>query len=69
MRLFESLGKLDPPLDPRSVHLEKGDTHDVNDKSRDEGEDALPDLLRVGPQVAQRGVKLRGSDTMIGLGD
>ena len=58
MGLLERRRELETPFDTRSVHLEEGNAHDEDDDASDEGEDAFPDLLSVGPQVADGCVEL-----------
>lgn len=52
-RLVEGAGELDGPLCARAVELEHGDAHDEDDERGDEREDALPELLGLGPQVGR----------------
>jgi hypothetical protein len=49
MTLFESIGKLEPPLDSGFVHLEESDTHDHDDDTGDYRENTFPDLFSLGP--------------------
>ena len=56
--VIESLSQLDTPLDTGSVHLEKGETHDVDEDGGDDTEDPFPKLFTLGPEIAQLGIKL-----------
>ncbi len=56
--LLESRGEFQAPLDARSVHLEKGDTHEVNEDAGDDRERALPDLLGLAPEICKFRVEL-----------
>ncbi len=58
MTLLESRGKLDTPLDTCSIHLEEGDSHQVDDYTGYEGEAAFPDLFGFAPKVGEFGVEL-----------
>lgn len=58
LTLLEGGGELETPLDTRSVHLEEGNTHEVDDDARDEGEAAFPDLLGLAPEVGELRVEL-----------
>jgi hypothetical protein len=58
LRFLKCRGKLDTPFDTRSIHLQEGDTHEVDDDTRNEREDAFPDLFGIRPQVGQFGVEL-----------
>lgn len=59
--LLEGRKELEPPFDAGPVHLEEGDTHDVDDEGGDEGEDAFPDLFGIRPEIGEFGVELEVS--------